>query len=293
MTDSMELQTSSASVARTVQRKWIRSDAAASPFVWAGLLPVLGLALVNAYAVLPFARNHIERTVLNETRAKLDAQGMSWAELMVSGQHVIVRGSPPDAGAGDAALASARSTTCPTWLGRFTCAVQVIGLFTPALPQPALKVEPTPAAPATPATPAAAAAASAATVEPMATAASACEKSLAEIVAQTKIEFATASAIIQPRSAPVLDALAQAAAQCPGRLMIEGHTDSTGSPKTNQALSLARAEAVRAALAQRGLAQDRLQAQGLGDERPLADNVNAEGRARNRRIEFRAVVAPN
>ena len=284
MTDSMELQTSSATVARTVQRKWIRSDAAASPFVWAGLLPVLGLALVNAYAVLPFARNHIERTVLNETRAKLDAQGMSWAELMVSGQHVIVRGSPPDAGAGDAALASARSTTCPTWLGSFTCAVQVIGLFTPALPKPALKVEPTPATPA---------AASAATVEPMATAASACEKSLAEIVAQTKIEFATASAIIQPRSTPVLDALAQAAAQCPGRLMIEGHTDSTGSPKTNQALSLARAEAVRAALAQRGLAQDRLQAQGLGDERPLADNVNAEGRARNRRIEFRAVVAPN
>ena len=284
MRDSMELQTSSATVARTVQRKWIRSDAAASPFVWAGLLPVLGLALVNAYAVLPFARNHIERTVLSETRAKLDAQGMSWAELMVSGQHVIVRGSPPDAGAGDAALASARSTTCPTWLGSFTCAVQVIGLFTPALPKPALKVEPTPATPA---------AASAATVEPMATAASACEKSLAEIVAQTKIEFATASAIIQPRSTPVLDALAQAAAQCPGRLMIEGHTDSTGSPQTNQALSLARAEAVRAALAQRGLAQDRLQAQGLGDERPLADNVNAEGRARNRRIEFRAVVAPN
>ena len=281
MTDSMELQASSATVARTVQRKWIRSDAGASPFVWAGLLPVLGLALVNAYAVLPFARNHIERTVLNETRAKLDAQGMSWAELMVSGQHVIVRGSPPDAGAGDAALDAARSTTCPTWLGRFTCAVQVIGLFTPALPKPAPKVEPTPAA------------ASGATVEAVAAAASACEKSLAEIVAQTKIEFATASAVIQARSAPVLDALAQAAAQCPGRLMIEGHTDSTGSPKTNQALSLARAEAVRAALAQRGLTQDRLQAQGLGDERPLADNGNADGRARNRRIEFRAIAAPN
>ena len=287
MTDSMELQTSSATVARSVQRKWIRSDAAASPFVWAGLLPVLGLALVNAYAVLPFARNHIERTVLNETRTKLDAQGMSWAELMVSGQHVIVRGSPPDAGAGDAALATARSTTCPTWLGRFTCAVQVIGLFTPALPKPALKIEPAPA------TPAAAAAASTAPVEAVAAAASACEKSLAEIVAQTKIEFATASAVIQARSAPVLDALAQAAGHCPGRLMIEGHTDSTGSPNTNRALSLARAEAVRAALAQRGLAQDRLQAQGLGDERPLADNGNAEGRAKNRRIEFRAIAAPN
>lgn len=289
MTDSMELQASSTAVARSVQRKWIRSDAAASPFVWAGLLPALGLALVNAYAVLPFARNDIERTVLSETRAKLDAQGSSWAELLVSGQHVIVRGSPPDAGAGEAALSSARAATCPTWLGSFTCAVQVIGLFTPALPKPALKVEPAPAvaiaAPAASAAPLEATAAAAA--------ASACEKSLAEIVAQTKIEFATASATIQARSAPVLDALAQAAAKCPGRLTIEGHTDSTGSPQTNQALSLARAEAVRAALAQRGLAQDRLQTQGLGDERPLADNGNAEGRAKNRRIEFRAIAAPN
>ena len=202
----------------------------------------------------------------------------------MSGQHVIVRGSPPDAGAGDAALATVRSTTCPTWSGRFTCAVQVIGLFAPALPKPTPKVEPTPAA---------APAASAAPVEAVTAAASACEKSLAEIVAQTKIEFATASAIIQARSAPVLDALAEAAAQCPGRLLIEGHTDSTGSPTTNQALSLARAEAVRAALAQRGLAQDRLQAQGLGDQLPPADNGNAEGRARNRRIEFRAIAASN
>ena len=286
MTDSIEAQASSASVSRTVQRKWIRSDAALSPFVWAGFLPLLGLALVNAFALLPFARNDIERTVLRETRATLDAQGMTWAELLVSGQHVIVRGSPPDAGAADAALASARAATCPTWLGRFTCAVQVIGLFAPELPKPALKVEPAEVAKA--AEPAAAAA----PLEAVAAAAGACEKSLADIVAQTKIEFATASASIQPSSAATLDALAKAAALCPGRLMIEGHTDATGSPNTNQALSLARAEAVRAALAERGMAHDRLQAQGSGDARPMADNSTAEGRARNRRIEFRA-IAPN
>ena len=284
MTDSTEPQASSAIVARTEQRMWIRSDAAASPFIWAGLLPVVGLVLVFAYGLLPFARSDIERSVLNETRAKLDAQGMPWAELFVSGQHVIVRGSPPDAGAGEAALAAARAATCPTWLGRFACAVQVVGLFAPEPSKPASKVEPAPAA---------AAAASATPVHAAATAASACEKSLAEIVAQTKIEFATASATIQARSAPVLDALAEAAAQCPGRLMIEGHTDSTGTPQANRALSLARAEAVRAALAQRGVAQDRLQAQGLGDERPLGDNGSAVGRARNRRIEFRAIAAPN
>jgi len=75
--------------------------------------------------------------------------------------------------------------------------------------------------------------------------------------------------------------------------MIEGHTDSTGTPLANQALSRARAEAVRMALIQRGIAPDRLQAQGLGNEQPLADNHSADGRARNRRIEFRAIAAPN
>ncbi len=173
-----------------------------------------------------------------------------------------------------------RGNHLPHLAGPIHLRVQV-NAFEPALPKPAQgQTDGCPAA-------------SAANVEAAAAAASACEKSLAEIVAQTKIEFSTASAVIQARSASVLDALAQAAAQCPGRLMIEGHTDSTGSPKTNQALSLARAEAVRAALARRGLAQDRLQAQGLGDERPLADNASAEGRARNRRIEFRAIAAPN
>ena len=281
MTDAAQLQASSAGVTRTVQRQWARSDAPAAPFVWSGLLPLLALALVNAYAVLPFARNDIERAVLSETRAKLDAQGMPWAELLVTGQHVIVRGSPPDSDAGEAALATARATTCPTWLGSFTCAVQVIGLFAPAIPKPTPNVEAAPAA------------ASVAPAAATAAAASVCEKSLAEIVAQTKIEFATASAIIQPRSDAVLDALAKAASQCPGRLMIEGHTDSTGTPLSNQALSRARAEAVRMALIQRGIAPDRLQAQGLGNEQPLADNHSADGRARNRRIEFRAIAAPN
>jgi len=145
MTDAAQLQASSAGVTRTVQRQWARSDAPAAPFVWSGLLPLLALALVNAYAVLPFARNDIERAVLSETRAKLDAQGMPWAELLVTGQHVIVRGSPPDSDAGEAALATARATTCPTWLGSFTCAVQVIGLFAPAIPKPTPNVEAAPA----------------------------------------------------------------------------------------------------------------------------------------------------
>jgi outer membrane protein OmpA-like peptidoglycan-associated protein len=121
-------------------------------------------------------------------------------------------------------------------------------------------------------------------------AARACENALADVLAQTKIEFAIASATIESRSAPVLDALVRAAAGCPGNIVVEGHTDSIGAPQANRALSVARADAVRTALIERGLAPTRLRAEGFGDERPLAGNDDAAGRARNRRIEFRAVT---
>jgi outer membrane protein OmpA-like peptidoglycan-associated protein len=119
--------------------------------------------------------------------------------------------------------------------------------------------------------------------------AQACEQNLAAIVSRSKIEFATGSAAIQPRSAEVLDALAKAARDCPGVIRVEGHTDSIGAANANLSLSQARAAAVRQALIERDIPQARLQAQGYGAERPLADNGSAAGRAQNRRIEFRVV----
>lgn len=67
---------------------------------------------------------------------------------------------------------------------------------------------------------------------------------------------------------------------------IEGHTDDRGSDNLNQALSQRRAEAVRAALVEEGIAASRLTAVGLGKTQPVADNATAEGRARNRRVEI-------
>jgi OmpA-OmpF porin, OOP family len=69
-------------------------------------------------------------------------------------------------------------------------------------------------------------------------------------------------------------------------VIIEGHTDSTGSAATNQALSQSRAEAVKQYLLANGtLPENKLVAIGYGSSRPLASNKTAEGRAINRRID--------
>jgi OOP family OmpA-OmpF porin len=70
-------------------------------------------------------------------------------------------------------------------------------------------------------------------------------------------------------------------------LVIEGHTDSTGTPQTNQVLSENRAHAVLNYLVQAGIDAARLQAIGHGQQQPIADNTTAEGRATNRRVELK------
>jgi outer membrane protein OmpA-like peptidoglycan-associated protein len=70
------------------------------------------------------------------------------------------------------------------------------------------------------------------------------------------------------------------------RMVVEGHTDSQGSDKINQPLSLNRATAVRDYLVSRGVASDRISAIGMGSSKPVADNLTPENRANNRRVEI-------
>ena len=70
------------------------------------------------------------------------------------------------------------------------------------------------------------------------------------------------------------------------RFRIEGHTDSTGSPETNRLLSMERAIAVRDYLIAQGVAESSTEVDGLGPDRPVADNATAQGRAQNRRVEI-------
>jgi outer membrane protein OmpA-like peptidoglycan-associated protein len=74
------------------------------------------------------------------------------------------------------------------------------------------------------------------------------------------------------------------------KIVVEGHTDSRGSASQNEDLSRGRAESVRTFLVSRGIPSDKIEAQGFGSRRPVADNDSAESRANNRRVEI--VVTP-
>jgi len=101
------------------------------------------------------------------------------------------------------------------------------------------------------------------------------------------ISFDTGSAAIKPQLRAVLDPFANSLRDDSiDRLMIVGHTDSTGSDAVNNPLSLARAQSVRDYLVSRGVASARVETAGRGDREPVADNATDAGRAKNRRVEI-------
>jgi len=103
----------------------------------------------------------------------------------------------------------------------------------------------------------------------------------------SSVTFDTDSYAIKPSFAPVLDQVAQTLQQNPEvNARIVGHTDSTGSAAHNQTLSVNRAESVVNYLASRGVAGQRLSAEGRGASQPVADNNTEAGRAANRRVEI-------
>ena len=113
------------------------------------------------------------------------------------------------------------------------------------------------------------------------------------VVTQKKIElkqqvfFATARTRILRRSFALLDEVAKVLVDMPKlRVRIEGHTDSRGSAAYNRQLSHGRANSVRLYLLRKGVDPVRLEAQGFGEDRPVADNRTRSGRAMNRRVEF-------
>ena len=90
--------------------------------------------------------------------------------------------------------------------------------------------------------------------------------------------------MIDQSSESLLERLADIASTCLGELVVEGHTDSRGGSEMNRALSQKRAGSVRSALVRLGVEPGRLSAVGYGEQRPVADNDTADGRATNRRI---------
>jgi OOP family OmpA-OmpF porin len=99
--------------------------------------------------------------------------------------------------------------------------------------------------------------------------------------------FPSAQAELTPGSYPSLARLADWLTANPtASVELVGHTDASGNAQANTALSLARAEATRAALiAQFGIDPARITTRGAGPLEPIATNDTAEGRAQNRRVE--------
>ncbi len=115
-----------------------------------------------------------------------------------------------------------------------------------------------------------------------------CENELLGVLAERTIRFEESSAEFIPGSEEVLDELATALRPCVGAIVaISGHTDTSGSPKLNLALSQDRAQMVRRQLIERGIPAQNLRATGYGSARPVRGLDPAD--PANRRIEFRVV----
>lgn len=99
------------------------------------------------------------------------------------------------------------------------------------------------------------------------------------------VSFDTGRADIKPAMRPVLDDVGRQLDNNT-RATIVGHTDSTGSAGTNQALSQQRAQAVRDYLVTRGVNASHLSVEGRGSREPVASNDSDSGRAANRRVEI-------
>ncbi len=120
-----------------------------------------------------------------------------------------------------------------------------------------------------------------------------CYKQGQQMVIRLKsMNFPVGQSVIMPDNYPLLSKM-QLAVRIFGEpgIVIEGHSDSTGSPETNNLLSQQRAEAVRHyLLANAGVKEEEIVAAGFGATRPLAPNTTAKGRAINRRIDV--VITP-
>lgn len=106
-----------------------------------------------------------------------------------------------------------------------------------------------------------------------------------------RIEFKTGSAVLTPESLEQIDNVAMILRAYPkASVTVAGHTDNVGDQYANLPLSRTRAEAVANRLTADGVASDRVNAEGYGSQKPVADNSTESGRAQNRRVALEVLV---
>ncbi len=106
----------------------------------------------------------------------------------------------------------------------------------------------------------------------------------------SSITFQKNSSSLTAQAKETLNTAVNTLADNPGtRIRIEGHTDSSGNPELNLSISKQRAQSVLDYLVSSGIDSSRIEADGFGDQFPIAPNDTAAGRIKNRRIEIKAI----
>jgi outer membrane protein OmpA-like peptidoglycan-associated protein len=109
-----------------------------------------------------------------------------------------------------------------------------------------------------------------------------------------QVLFTTGQATLVPPARQKLIQVADVLKEEPSRqIIVEGHTDSTGSAETNRVLSQRRADSVKEFLVSRGMQGDQITTKGMGPSEPVASNATAEGRANNRRVDIILIPPPS
>jgi OOP family OmpA-OmpF porin len=102
--------------------------------------------------------------------------------------------------------------------------------------------------------------------------------------------FDTDKSVLKPAGKAKLDELATKISGTTLEAVIAvGHTDSVGSDKYNEKLSLRRAASVKTYLVSKGIEPSKVYTEGKGEKQPVADNKTKAGRAKNRRVEIEVV----
>ena len=115
-------------------------------------------------------------------------------------------------------------------------------------------------------------------------------KEMTIVLDERALNFDFDKSVVKPQYFEMLNNLKDFIEQNNYELTIEGHTDSVGSNQYNMGLSRRRAESVKAKLLEFGLTEDRIVGiEAMGEEQPIATNETKEGRAQNRRVEFKLV----
>jgi OmpA-OmpF porin, OOP family len=265
----------------TVRDKTTRGQAAAAPMRWLaqrrddGALVLSGLApsVVRRGDLVQDAQNLVPAQIVDSMRPEANAPQDDWlpaarlglkliaqmpdGEAEITGRRLTVRGTAPNEAFAQSALAQLRSLPEPfKGESAITAKMNIAELRGTDL---------------------------AAGERSQAN----CQDAFTKIMASNTINFEIGAAALSGDNKSVLDKVAYVSKRCSHfHIDVLGHTDSSGLREANIDLSRARANTVVAYLVSQGVSADRLSAQGLGPDKPVASNDTPEGMAKNRRIDF-------